>query len=372
MEDDCGSVPISSRHSRLALFDALYKENKSILHMKKPINYPLNYKTGMKWARHHCDTESNKFAESIISNTIYVSFEQFITRLEKVCIAFKRYYEKKKNTTFVLIIPFTMQKSNIWVSLLVYPWIRHLIHDIQYKVTNAYNEYVVKNNKKNVVCIICDDCAYTGNQIMSYCSLKPNTTEYKNKPVEPSSTDEEWLKWNKIVTEETQVLEKTIDRSTFSVNLIIPYMSTLAQQNIMNHHYLMIPRDIKIFQLFRERVNMHEYGQGIVREFESSFQYHTNISAIYFDHKIADAISTFNKVFLLAPIFNCGTLKRSLCFIDGCCNTKMIDPHIDIYDVYVNIEDMVNNACPPTFYKSLNYTLNKKKLNNKCMYEILG
>jgi hypothetical protein len=371
-ENECTRKPTTSRTSRLAAFDKLYNENKTNIHMKKHVNYPLNYKKGIKWAQYHCDAESNKFAESIIANTIYVSFAEFIKQLEKVCKAFKHYYEKKKDTTFVMIIPFTMKKSNVWVSLLVYPWLRELIHDIQFNVTNAYNEYVAKQGKSNVVCFICDDCAYTGNQVMSYCSLTPNSTVYKNKPEEPPATSPEWLKWNKLVKEETEVLEKTIQRDTFSVNLLIPYMSTLAQQNAIDHHFLMIPRDIKIFRLFRESVNMHEYNQGIAREFESSFQYHTNISAIYFDHKIADAISTFNKVFLLAPIFNCGTLKRSLCFIDGCCNKKTISDNVDIYDVHVNVEDLIKDACPPTFYKAIDYTLNKKKLGDQCIFDILN
>jgi hypothetical protein len=299
-----------------------------------------------------------------------------MTQLEKICKSFRRYYEKKrKDNTFVMIIPFGMQKSNIWVSLLVYPWLRDMLDDIQFRVTDAYNEYVAEKKRKNgVVCIICDDCAYTGNQLMSYSSLSPTKTHYANKPKEPDPTSAEWLEWNKTIREETEVLEKVVDRKIFSVNLVIPYMSTMAQQNIINHHYLMIPRDIKVFKLFRERVNMHEYNHGVVREFESSFQYHTNISSIYFDHKIADAVSTFNKVFLLAPIFNCGSLKKSLCFIENCCQKeKSIPEDINIYDSYVNLEDTLDGkVCPQTFYKSIKYTFDKKSVTDRSVCTVVS
>lgn len=349
--------------TRLTAYKKLYAENKSNLHMSKGRNYPINYKVGFDWASYHCDSESSNFASQIIKKTVYVSFNEFLSNLEHMCKSFKRHYEKKKDATYVLIIPFTSDKSNLWVSLLAYPWIHSILHDVHFNITDAYNEYVVHKKHKNVVCIICDDCAYTGNQIMNMCSLEPQKLKYKGKPAEPDQTSSIWMNWFKKITDDSARIEKAINKNAFSVNMIIPYMSTLAQQTLSEWHFVLIPKDVKIFKLFRELVNMHEYNQGMIREFESSFQYHTNISAIYFDHKIADAISTFNKIYLLAPVFNCGSLRKSVRFIDGCCGTKSIDSSIDIYNIYVNIEDyMQENACPSTFYKSIAYKKNGKRV----------
>jgi hypothetical protein len=351
--------------ARIAAYKKLYNENKDKLLMPKDINYPLNYKKGLLWATNHCDNESSNFASQIVKNTVYVSFHEFISSLEHVCKSFKRFYEKKNGITYVLIIPFTVNKSNLWVSLLAYPWISDIINDIQFNITDAYNEYVIVKKHKHVVCIICDDCAYTGNQINGICSLQPQILNYKNKPEEPDNTSIDWIQWFKKITIETELIEKSINKDNFSVNLVVPYMSTLAQQTISERPFVLVPRDIKVFKLFRECVNMHEYNQGVIREFESSFQYHTNISAIYFDHKIADAVSTFNKIYLLAPVFNCGSLRKSVCFIDGCCDTTDLDETINVYDIYINVEDKLNGkVCPSTYYKSFVYTMNGKPVNN--------
>ena len=61
---------MSNAKARLAAYDKLYKENKDKLHMPKKRNYPINYRTGMKWANKHCDAESVKFASEIIAHTI--------------------------------------------------------------------------------------------------------------------------------------------------------------------------------------------------------------------------------------------------------------------------------------------------------------
>jgi hypothetical protein len=351
--------------TRIDVYKKLYAENKDKLMMPAGRNYPLNYKIGLDWASQHCDMESNIFASQLVKHTVYVSFDEFISKLERACKSFKQYYACKKNVTYILIIPFNVNKSNLWVSLLSCPWISGIIHDIQFNITDAYNEYVISKKHKHVVCIICDDCAYTGNQINGVCSLQPILLNYKDKPKEPDPTSLDWVEWLKTITAETAVIEKTIDKNAFSVNLIIPYMSTLAQQTLSELTFVMVPSDIKVFKLFREHVNMHNYNQGLVREFETTFQYHTNISAIYFDHKIADAVSTFNKIYLLAPIFNCGSLRKSVCFIEGCCNTKDIDNTVDIYNIYINIEDhLKGNVCPKTFYKSIIYSVNGKHVHN--------
>ena len=349
--------------NRLLAFEKLYDENKDKLQMPKDSNYPMNYKVGMKWANHHCDDESSRFASQIIQHTAYVSYMEFIDQLDNVCKSFKKFY-KDVDAEFILIVPFTVNKSNFWVSLLAFPSLRDMISDVQNDITCAYNKYVIGKKSKNVVCIICDDCAYTGNQIASYCSLDPHRILYDGKPDEPPDTSIEWINWLKGVTNHTTNLEKTIDKAKFSVNLLVPFMSTMAQQVITERSFVMISRSAKIFKLFREHVDMSEFNQNVIREFESSFQYHTNISAIYFDHKIADAVSTFNKVFLLAPVFNCGTLRKSVCFIQGCCNARPVDDNINIYDVYINMEDHITKACPPTFYKSIVYTNNGVKIKN--------
>lgn len=329
--------------------------------MPKAINYPLNYKKAIDWTLSHCDRLTTQFAKQIIEKTVYINFAFFIERLKKICISFKRNYVEQKNNIYILILPFTINKSNLWVSMLCHELIGDMLDDVYFSVTDVYNYYIHDKNAgdKNVVCIVCDDCAYTGSQVNSYCSLLSTKIKYKNKPVEPESTSREWLDWRKKIIDDTVIIEKTLDIRRFSINLLIPFIGSMAMDIVLSNKYIMLPKDIKNFKTFREEINTQDYPQNVLNEFEQSFQYHTNISAIYFDHKIADAVSTFNKVYLLAPVFNCNITNLSSCFIDGCSNDKKIPDHIKIYDTYVNVEDKLEGkACPPTFYKSIKYTYN--------------
>lgn len=362
--------------NRLHAFNKLYEENAKHLHMPKSVNHPLNYRRAIDWASHHCDSASVKFAEAIVANTAYISFGDFMTAISRICASFKQHYlstsKNRGSTKFVLVIPFDMTKSNIWVSLLMWPELRDIINDIDFDITSVYNRYIINGAGDRIVCIVCDDCAYTGNQLLGYCTLDPHRVEYRDKPKEPSVNSPDWIAWDVSVREMVKELEAELDSTRFSINLMIPYMSTHAQQNIMDRRFLMIPKDVQIFKLFRERVNIHDFAVGAMREFESTFQYHSNIAAIYFDHKIADAISTFNKIYLLAPVFGCGNLKKSVCFIDGCDKRKLPD-EVNIYDIYVNIEDVLPRGaiCPSTFYKSIKYTLGGHPVSDLCIYNAL-
>lgn len=361
---------------RVASFNQLWKENEKHLHMSKAVNYPINYKRGWNWASHHCDSASVKFAESIIANTAYISFGEFIESINKICKSFKQFYTNRTaDTIIVLVIPFDMSKSNVWVSLLMWPELREIVSDIDFDITSVYNRYIglSPHSGKNVVCVICDDCAYTGNQLLGYCSLSPHRTQYSGRPDEPSANSQEWIAWNAEVTTHVSEIEAKLDPRSFSINLMVPYMSTYAQQNIIDRRFLMVPKDVHIFKLFRERVNIHDFPQGVLREFESTFQYHSNIAAIYFDHKIADAVSTFNKVYLLAPVFGCGNLRKSICFIDGCIGSREILDGINIYDIFINVEDVLaQRACPRTFYKSIKYTMHGRPITSLCLYDALN
>jgi hypothetical protein len=345
--------------SKLDIFKKICDENKDKVMMPKPINYPINYKRGMEWAASHCNSKSAYFAGQIISKTIYVPFIEFMEQLKKICLSFKKHYKKDKNNVYVLILPYTIDKSNFWVSTLCYEWIGDIIDDIHFSIVEVYNIYIYeeKTGQKNVICILCDDCMYTGLQVNTYCSLLSTGIKYKNKPEEPDVHSDEWLTWKKNTMDDIELIENNIDLSKFSINLIIPYIGTTANNAVKTNKFIKLPKDIKMFKSFREEVDVQILGENTISEFERSFQYHSGISAIYFDHKIADSVSTFNKVFLLSPIFNCNVINASVPFIDGCDNSKKIPAGINIYDTYINVEDeLQGNVCPPTFYKSIKYT----------------
>lgn len=346
-------------------FLSFYEENKNKITMKKSVNYPLNYRKALNWVNSQCDAESREFANEIIKYTKYVSFERFIENLQNICNSYVNKFKdpKYKNTVFILIIPFDVYKSNTWASLLVFEYIKDIIHDIYADITDVYNDTIDSSSriyKKKVRCILCDDCAYTGSQISIASSFDYNRINYIEKEAPPSENSPKWLKWHENCKKHAENIINKMPEGIFAVDLIIPYMSTLAQASLKKIPWVNVPRDCNIFVTFNQRINIERYPTYILNEFKKTFQYHKNISSIYFDHKVADSVSTFHKIYLLAPLFNCSIQDMTIPFIDN-CDLKRIPEHINIYDFYVDLSDKIK-TCPPTFYKSIKYTYKKKIL----------
>jgi hypothetical protein len=357
-------------------FKKFYDENKHKIQMPLIDNYPINYNKAKYWADSQCDKESREFANDIISFTQYISFPEFMNRLKKVCVSYKKTYSKieHKDTKFILILPFKLIKSNMWVSLLAFEFLKDIIDDVYYNVTSVYNETIdPKSNlyNKTVRCIMCDDCSYTGSQLESISKFNTSIINYPNKPSPPSVYSTTWLEWYKNVNTEANTYIKKISIAKFSVDLVIPYMSILAQTKLKSIHYIKIPDDCLVFPIFSQMVNLSKIATPILNEFRSTFQYHNDISAIYFDHKIADTLSTFHKIYLLAPLFNCSVNNLSVGFIENCDTTT--PDNINIYDNYMDLGDILGDkVCPPSYYKHIKYTFNNKFINTDLyMFEFL-
>jgi hypothetical protein len=349
-------------------FKKFYNENKDKLHMPKPVNYPINYKKAKLWADSQCDAESRVFANEIIKYTKHVSYEDFINNIKKACLSYKEAHSRDRhNTEFVLIVPFKLEKSNLWVSLLSFEYLKDVITDVGYDITVLYNSISDSRSKfynKRVRCIICDDCAYTGHQLEYIASLDSSTIKFDNKEKQPSVYHGEWLHWYKRNIRESKKHIKKVSIDNFSVDIIIPYMSILAEARLLNIHYVRIPKNCVIFPIFTQQTNINNIQTHVLNEFRRTFQFHKDISAIYFDHKIADAVSTFQKVYMLAPQFNCSVSNKRIGFIEN-CNSEKIPSNINIYDHYMDMgPELGTHACPATHYKSIKYTFNKVPISS--------
>lgn len=359
------------------MFLKFYNENKSKLRMPIDENHRLNYEKAMYWVNSQCDKESRDFAESIIKNTIYVSFKKFMKQLKLVCDSYIKASKKmkdKNSVLYVFMIPFSISKSNIWVSLLAFEYLKDIIDDVAYDITHIYNKTLDIRSKfyqKNVRCIVCDDCSYTGHQLNNLSTLDHSRIKYPNKPSPPDVYSKEWSEWyDRIDLEAGEYIDKISTRK-FSVDLVLPYMSTLAKDRLEKKHYIRLPKDCNVFPIFSQQVDMDKIPEHIRNEFTSTFQYHKEISAIYFDHKVADAISTFQKIYLLAPLFSCAESFHRVGFIEN-CNDKVIPNNINIYDYNLDLKDALGkDLCPSSFYKGIKYTFNNRHVDNEMSAEIL-
>jgi hypothetical protein len=361
----------------LERFTRFHKENKHKLYMSNDTNHPINYKKGMAWVNGQCDTESRDFALLILNHTIYVSFKSFNDTMVDLC---NIYLSSNKSEIdgveirYVLILPFGLNKSNSWVSLLMFEQLKVLITDIYRDITEVYNKQQDPESElfgKVVRCIICDDCAYTGFQLEYISSFDPLTIEYPFKEKETSVNNKRWLDWFTHSKIETFKVVENIDISKFSVDILVPYISYRALTRLSELKYVRIPSKLGselvnakfYFPIFSQLTDISKIPSHILNEFTRTFQYHSDISSIYFDHKIADAVSTFNKVYMLGPLFNCSSENKSIRFVSNCPDDS-IPSDISIYSYYTDVADTSKELmCPIAFYKKIAYTYNGTTIN---------
>ena len=362
----------------LKAFRKFYEENKNKIYMSKRENYRLNYQRATLWANSQCDPESREFAHDIIKYTKYVSFKEFTDRIKIICNSYIKTYSspEHKGTVFILIVPFKINKSNLWVSLLTFKYLSSIINDVYYDITDAYNGTLNHRSRlyrKRIRCIICDDCSYTGNQLGFISTFNYSMIQYPDKPLAPSKFTTEWLNWNTEIKRGAERYISGISLDMFSVDLIVPYMTRLAFGRLEKIHHIKIPRDVWLLSTFAQQKDVNRIPLHILNEFKKTFQYHSDISAIYFDHKIADSVSTFHKIYMLAPIFNCAVTNKRIGFIENCEKETTIPDDIKIYDYHIDIEPLLGKkACPPSFYKSIKYTFNNKIVDtNKYVFDVI-
>lgn len=351
--------------TRLDRWAAFCKENIDKIDMPTDQNYPLNYSKGKEWANSQCDSESRTFADAIIDATRYVSYGEFKKKMKMICNSYLSSYKKDTTTEFVMIIPFTVGKSNTWASIMAFDILKSIITDVRYDVTEVYNDIADKTSAlfgRKVRCIICDDCAYTGHQLSYVASIDFTRLEFEGKIPPPSATDKKWLSWYDDTVRSSRDIIKKIQINTFSVDIIVPFIGSIAHEVLSNIHYVKIPKDCDVFPSFNHLMDIKKFPVDILNEFKLTFQYHENISAIYFDHKIADAVSVFHKIYLLAPLFNCNMKNQRVGFVEN-CNAEKIPDSIDIYKQYIDVESISKDICPRTHYKHINYAFNKKNVD---------
>jgi hypothetical protein len=350
------------------ILDVLYNENKKYLHMPKDINHPINHKKAYDWIYFQNYNDVKFMASKIIKYTTHISFKKFLADLITMVKSYVRKHKKDKNTEFFLILTRSVSKSNIWCMMLVYPYIKDLITDVYFSITDVYMDITNKKNdlhNKIVRCIILDDCIYTGTQMKDYASFEPSvilSQIYNGREI--SIYDSRWLKLLTGTQEKFREHMNKIALKKFSVDVLVPYCSTIGYKSIKDIPYVRIYNNVKIFKTFIENLGI-SYDLSALK---GTFQFHKDISTIYFDHKIADSLSVFNKIYYLGPLFYSRILHDSKPFIDGCSSEdkikKLKKNKVDTHNFYENMEYNVPGICPGTFYKSIKYTYKGKVIKD--------
>lgn len=287
-------------------------------------SYPINNDRAIEWVRAQPEGCARDFAELFYANLRRISFDEWMTAVSKMSVEILTKIEKRKYDKVVLVIDGTIGKSNTMVAIIMFHILGNYITDVVKSITRDFSgEY-----PENTLFIHPDDCSYSGNQIRDAIGSFRSAIGTKMYVIACPyicRTAYELLKSLPVKFPKTTVIFDNFD--TLIEN------SAVGCDDIVN-------KSMKIF---------HD------REMYNVFQYRSGLAAVYFDHKLADIMSIFQKVLALGPVYK-GKAVGSL--ISGCENYEY-KVNGKIADVSVRIPDFDDDGvCPVAFYKTIEYTYN--------------
>ena len=319
-------------------------------------HYPLDHSLDKKAVERFIeasDPSVKNICRKIINNTDHISFEKLLTRVNSnIKDLIKKVKFNGKNNQVIYcylglkITNHLMQKSNYWLYLYISEYIKYKT-DGKINVILIDNLDIIKENNANIMLI--DDCIYSGLQMGS--TIRSIT--YKNK-------------------------------MTFNFYFLIPFMSKKGKKYIeenFNANLFLSNNNCKIIFLdhiyfITEINNILTFNEiDKISKFYNGLISFNNKYLIYFDHKLADVVSTITGFFLgIVPCKKNIKLIIDLKFTyfdriivpDKYINGFIVIPIIKNCSNYTNKLNLTSPKCPAPPYKSSFKNFMKQiKINKK-------
>jgi len=296
------------------------------------------------------------FAKTLIEIFKYIDFTTFLERVE--IIAKELITKIQDNPTYEYIyflIPEEINKSNTWVTLLFAHYMYDAIIDndifnskirITTNILNVAEKCFNNGNPIHVLCIYCDDMSYTGSQLYSNIRLRKN---YFNG--------------------ETAFLEN------MSVFIAIPYLTPLVTTKLKDVKYVEYSENSIFINRYIDELSI-KYGETNPTEVKDVIDIMVNLkqkhklsndacmgsvgyTAIYFDHKVADELSTFKKVLFTGayPVKDQTDCSKNPLILG--CDSEVIDYKCNSA-LYIDYE----LECYPSFYKKIKFKINNRQIKS--------
>lgn len=275
------------------------------------------------------------FALSFAKNFTHISFDTFYEQVRKMCfdivIQVEMYKKIDKNINIILVITGNLTKSNTWVSILGFKILKNIVTHIVSSSTEA--QIIFESTNIRTICLHIDDASYSGEQIMR--SVNYITTDSKK----------------------------------FIYYILCPYISTKAY-NILtsNKRVKILDKSSNIFPVFRTNIE-NDCKYCLIemkkdKKFKNIFQYYDthyteDLCTIYFDHKIADGFSVFQKIYTFGTTYESD--KNIFGLIHGCEKYYKNLDLTSLNNIY-DIQTVIKDVCPKAFYKNINYTYKNEEI----------
>ncbi len=269
--------------------------------------------------------ENKEVIRKILENVVSVSFNKFYEELKRQVNNFNNYIKNNSIKKYVFVLgvgddsggsstDFNLFKSNFWVFLLCWKYLKVKPYDIILNLNTAVRLYYPKIKDFLLV----DDCSYSGDQMFNRVITLASTEFLYND--------------NKgyIVKSETRnTIYEPAQEKLINIHLIIPYLSKTAYNKISEIELL---TGFKIIRYNSYIINPYKeiLDPEIIRKANELYKPYYKWSdigsliPIFFEHKIADSLSTIDLILIKGQVLD--NPKKKLVFIDSCEYNKK-DPN---------------------------------------------
>lgn len=288
--------------------------------------------------------DSILFLDRLMSIYRYIPFNEFIDKIKTISLEIIEFLinNHQNYEEILFIIKYSVKKSNTWISLLFLNELKSFLIDdanliiknkIKFLDTMPINMDI---SQKKKLLLMFDDMSYSGLQISSYI----NDNSYS---------------------------------INFDIYITLPYISLTAYDRIKKkNNNVMVWNSTEIMDTFYNTFTNHGMNERYKQLYDKfcinnpskvnlkkGFQCNPKLIPVYFDHKIADFMSTFQKllVFGLYPIDS--TNQNSKCVISSLIE-KCIPNDLTKINYQNKCDKYLENlkekdACPKPIYKMLKY-----------------
>lgn len=324
-----------------ARFDKLVAfahENAGKLKMPRDTNYPIDRDAMNKWIEAQESPAVRQFAAAIATSVVHVSFAEFSNALTRVCDwadalpATLSAERPGSRVVPLLLLPDSMRKSNAWATLLALS--RGFLKDAHcgliFTIAEVYRLLDKSEDDAVFLVFAVDDATYSGSQMSD--TLFMIASNYRE-------------------TRET-------DRHRITVAVVVPYVGEIAPHAIQSANPVLDIIFPPMAVTMKRAVDLlgDAYGRLSRPEqklAETRFGYSEDPSigatTVYFDHKMADFVSTITNALDYGETYDAGLRwKGDSVFITGCAAITSRVPY--------KLRESWGNVCPPAFYKSVEYT----------------
>jgi len=335
---------VNSKERRVDDFIKIYKVLKSHLEPKSKAH--INENKMLEYIDLY-EEENRNFIKRVLHSILHIDFEKFCSDCWEQLEKFNSNVKGKK---YIYILgvnnqvgssnaDFNIYKSNLWMFMLIWDKLETKPIDILLNVKIAIQLY-----GDGVEYLIVDDCSYSGSQIV--------------EQVLYSDASEALYKYPSSYLIRTDVYKKTmfkpVSKHNIRVHLFIPYLSYIAWNKINELELL------TCFNITRyEKYILNEFGVVLSNEDSTKlYKLYSNIYKnynplnlipIFFDHKIADGMSTVELILTKGQVLDNRELR--LIFVEPCDKLYSNMSEQDLYKILY---------CPIPPYHSFKKILEEK------------